>query len=251
MNKIYNTSKSRFIAYNQYKSKKKNAPYVIFLHGLMSSMESTKALYTETHCINQGYNFIRFDNFGHGQSSGKFLEETIGSWFSGLEMVLNQLVPDSTILVGSSMGAWLALLAGLKIPNKINGIVCTAPAIDFTEEAIWHKLPPLKQEQMKKEGMIEITGNGTCNNHVYPISYQLINEARSHLLLGANLIKIDCPVQLIHGILDDDVPYTNSTQLFEKITSQNIVLKLIKDGDHRLTNIKHLKIISNAIDEIL
>src|SRR5438874_46523 len=107
MYKIYHTDKSKFIAYKHYKSNKKNMPTIIFLHGLMSDMTGTKACYLESYCQNRNYNFIAFDNFGHGKSTGDFLSETIGSWLLGVQLVLDQLVENDCIIVGSSMGGWL------------------------------------------------------------------------------------------------------------------------------------------------
>ncbi len=248
MNKLYSTNKNRFIAYNIYKNNKKTTPYIIFLHGLMSDMNGIKSMWLEDYCRQREYNFIRFDNFGHGQSSGTFINETIGSWLNGLELILTELTNGHVILVGSSLGGWLALLASLKFPEKIVGLVCIAPAPDFTEEAIWQKLPPDKQEQMQLEGYL-VVGGHNCKQK-YPLSYQLISEARNHLLLNKDSIELNCPVHLIHGMLDNDIPYTISQRLLQKITTPNIVLKLIKDGDHRLSRPLDLEVITNSLSEI-
>lgn len=108
-------------------------PHVMFLHGLMSNMNGTKAVFLENYFKQHDYNFIAFDNFGHGKSSGNFLDETIGSWLTGVELVLNKLIIQPTIIIGSSMGAWLAILAAIKFPSKICGLIALAPALDFTE----------------------------------------------------------------------------------------------------------------------
>ena len=250
MNKIYNTEKDKFITYNQYKSNKKNSPYVIFLHGLMSNMEGIKAKYIENYCKSLNYNFLKFDNFGHGMSSGEFIAETIGSWLNGLELILEQLADQPVILVGSSMGGWLSLLAAIKFPDKVHSILCLAPAPDFTEESIWQKLPSFMQEQMQQKGWIDIS-SADYKSHTYSISYALITEARNHLLLTKNNIEIKCPVHLIHGIMDKDVPSAVSTRLFEKLTCKNVVLKLIKDADHKLSRPQDLKVIANSIEEII
>lgn len=249
MNKIYHTHIEQYIAYNKYKSNKKKAPYVIFLHGLMSGMEGTKALYLEEYCKKKEYNFIRFDNFGHGKSSGDFLDETIGSWLLGLEIVMNNIVESPPILVGSSMGGWISLLYGLKYPEKIKGIVGIASAVDFTENVIWRKLPPLLQTKMQNEGWLEVKLEDCTES--YPISYKLIEEARNHLLFSFDSIQINLPVHLVHGIKDADVPYNVSMQIMEKLSSQNVVLKLIKDGDHRLSRPDDLEIIANSIENLI
>lgn len=252
INKLYDVSKdkTRFITYNIWQNNKKNTVYIIFLHGLMSNMQGKKALYLEQYCQQKKYNFIKFDNFAHGQSSGIFLKETISSWFKGLELVINELTEEhKLILIGSSMGGWLSLLAGLKFPNKILGQICIAPAPDFTEKLIWQKLPPPLQDQLKRQGWLEIKGSN-CHSK-YPISYKLIEDARSYLLLDKTSLDLAQPVHLIHGMLDVDVPADISMQLFQMIKNPNAVLKLIKDGDHRMSRNSDLLIISNSLEEIL
>ncbi|WP_316354847.1 alpha/beta hydrolase [Candidatus Trichorickettsia mobilis] len=251
MKKIYNNADdTQFIVYNQIKSNQKNTITIIFLHGLMSDMHGTKALYLENYCIKAGYNFIRFDNFGHGNSSGNFTEQTISSWIGGLEMILNQLVTDNQIvLIGSSMGGWLSLLYAIKNPHNLLGIICISAAPDFTEELIWKKLPLIQQTKMQKDGVLEVSGN--CCDTKYPISYKLVHEARNHLLLDGKTIAIDCPTHLIHGLKDLDVPYHISVKLMEKIAGDTIVLKLVKDADHRLARPTDLEIIANSINEII
>ena len=249
MHKLYNTDNNRFIAYNIHKSIKKNAPSVVFLHGLMSSMEGNKALFYMNYCKQHDYNVVIFDNYGHGKSSGNFLEETMGSWLDGLEFVLNKLVKQPVILIGSSMGAWLAILAALRVPEKISGLMCLAPAVDFTERLIWQKLNELEKKRMQEEKWIEVRGSD-CQDK-YPISYQLIDEARGHLVLNTSSITLDKPVHLIHGMLDKDVPYTLSTQLAEKISSSAVVVKIIKDGDHRLARKSDFAIMANSLEELI
>ncbi|WP_375332456.1 MULTISPECIES: alpha/beta hydrolase [unclassified Candidatus Tisiphia] len=248
MHKIYNTEKKRFITYNHHKSSKKNMPLVIFLHGLMSGMNGKKAIFLENYCKKRDYNFITFDNFGHGESSGRFLDETIGSWLTGVELVLNKLVVQPAIIIGSSIGGWLAILAAIKFPSKVCGLVCIAPALDFTE-TIWQNLTEMQKTQMQQQKYLEVGGRN-CNDK-YPISYQLILEARNHLLLNANSIKLKGAIHLIHGMLDEDVPYTISNNLVEKITSDMVVVKLIKDGVHTLVRESDLAIIANSLEEII
>lgn len=255
MNKLYdNQNIHKFIVYNRHKSNKKARYDIIFLHGLMTDMHGTKAMYIKDYCINNNLNFIGFDNFGHGKSSGNFIDQTIGSWLHGIEMVLNNLVIQPVILVASSMGAWIALLAAIKLnQNRSNinicGIICIAPALDFTHDIIWDNLSSVQKKQMQDNGSIEIT-NSKCT-HAYPISYNLITEAEKHLLLKHDLIQLNCNVHLIHGMLDEDINYSISLKLLNKITSNKTVLKLIKDGDHKLSRISDLHVITNSINEII
>ena len=249
MNKIYTTNRNKFIYYNHYKSNKKNIPHIIFLHGLMSNMEGTKAQFIENYCKVKDYNFTKFDNFGHGKSSGKFVEETISSWTRGLELVLQELASSPVVLIGSSMGAWVALLTAIKYPERIKSLICPSPAPDFTEDSIWKKLPIPKQQEMQRAGVLRVSG-AECGSG-YLISYNLIEDARNHLLLKSESININCPVHLIHGLLDSDIPPSVSIQLQNKIASSNVVLKLIKDGKHNLSRKCDLEIIVNSLEEIL
>ncbi|MGX6959936.1 MAG: alpha/beta hydrolase [Rickettsia endosymbiont of Pentastiridius leporinus] len=248
MHKLYNRTQDKFIVYNNCRIINTNIPPVIFLHGLMSSMHSTKALYLIDYCKKNNYNFTIFDNFGHGEASGAFADQTISDWLEGLELVLDKLIYDKTIIIGSSMGGWLALLTALKFPNKVKGLVCLAPAPDFTED-IWQNLSTENKDKMQKEGVLEI-GSRSCN-YTYPISYKLVEDAKKYLLLTKNEINIDVPVHLIHGMLDEDVPHNISLKLLEKITSKQVVTKLIKDGIHNLSREEDLQVMTNSLEEII
>lgn len=248
MHKLYNRTQDKFIVYNNYRNNNTNIPPVIFLHGLMSSMHSSKALYLIDYCKKNNYNFTIFDNFGHGEASGTFADQTISDWLEGVELVLDKLIDDKAIIVGSSMGGWLALLIALKFPAKISGLICLAPAPDFTEN-IWQNISAEEQIKMQREGVLEISGR-SCE-YKYPISYKLIEDAKNHLLLTKNKIDIDVPVHLIHGMLDEDVPYHISLKLLAKITIDQIVLKLIKDAKHNLSREEDLQTISNSLEEII
>lgn len=248
MHKLYTRTQDKFVVYNNYRIVNTNIPPVIFLHGLMSGMHSSKALYLIDYCKKYNYNFTVFDNFGHGNAAGQFKNETISSWLEGVARVLDELIDDQAIIVGSSMGGWLALLAALNFPDKVKGLICLAPATDFTQD-IWHNLSPEDQSRIQKESVLEISGK-SCE-YKYPISYKLIEDAKKHLLLTKHEIDINIPVHLIHGMLDEDVPYEISLKLLEKITSKQMVLKLIKDGKHHLSREEDLKVMTNSLEEII
>lgn len=250
MRKLYSSEiKNEFIVYDDDKNAAENVPTIVFVHGLMSSMNSSKARYLMDYCKKKHYRFIVFDNFGHGASSGNFVDQTIGSWLRGLQLVLDKLIKgNKAILVGSSMGGWVALLAALYAPEKVKALVGLATAVDFTE-GIWSKLTLKQKQEIKEQGIIKITGN-TCND-IYPISYNLIVEAQKHLLLVHDKIELNIPLHLIHGKLDNEVPYEHSLQLMDKITSKQITLKLIKDAEHHLSREVDLEVISNSLDEII
>jgi pimeloyl-ACP methyl ester carboxylesterase len=156
-------------------------------------------------------------------------------------------VTQDVILIGSSAGGWTALLGALH-HKKVRGVICIAPAPDFTED-IWNKISEADREIMKNQGWVGVRGDN-CHEP-YPISYQLIEEAKQHLLLAKDVIQIDCPVHLIHGMKDRDVPHANSLELLEKIRSENVVLKLIKDGDHSLSSPQFMRIIVASLEEML
>ncbi|AAU03813.1 alpha/beta hydrolase [Rickettsia typhi] len=248
MHKLYNKTQDKFIVYDNYRIINTNIPSVIFLHGLMSSMQSTKAIYLIDYCKKNNYNFIVFDNFGHGNAYGQFEDQTISDWLEGVALILDKLIETEAILIGSSMGGWLALLAALRFPDKIKCLICVAPALDFTEN-IWQNISLNDQNKMKKEGIIEVSSEN-CQ-HKYPISYKLIEDAKKHLLLRKQQIEINIPVHIIHGMLDKNVPYNVSVKLLEKITSKQIVMKLIKDGNHNLSRKEDLKVIANSLEEMI
>lgn len=247
MYKLYTTSENQIIAYKYYKSKKKTNITIIFLHGLLSDIESSKATSLYNYCAAKDISFVAFDNFGQGKSSGNFIEQSMESWLNGLDVVLHQIATGDVILIGSSAGAWTALL-GSMFYNRVKGLICIAAAPDFTE-MIRSSLIQKDLEILDQMGLIEITNDS--DYAPIPISHKLIEESKKHLLLNLEKIKISCPVYLIHGMQDKTVPYEVSLKLLEKISSEQIVLKLIKDGDHSLSAPTFMKIIYNSLDEIL
>jgi pimeloyl-ACP methyl ester carboxylesterase len=250
MNILYTENKDKFIAYHKLKPSKRKAYSIVFHHGLMSDMNGSKALAVEEYCKSQGYGFIRFDNFGHGKSSGEFVQQTISDWLEGLNLVLDQLIDGPVILVGSSMGAWITMLKTLNSPEKIAGMVCISAAPDFTEELMWDKMTHGEQKQLVDSGYAKITGSSPDCNYTYPISYKLIEDARKHLLLNKDKINITRPVHFIHGMQDIDVPYSISERVVSKIASDNVVLKLIKSANHSLSRPEDLRVICHSLEEI-
>lgn len=249
---LYDKTRENFIAYHMHYSSKKKAPCIIFHHGLMSNMNGTKAVHIEEYCKENDYNFIRFDNFGHGNSSGNFTNQTITSWLAGLNLVIDKLTNHAPILlIGSSMGGWITMLRAIKSPDNLIGMIGISSAPDFTEELIWDKLTEAEKETLMHKGIVEIIGEDSKCNQIYPMNLDLITDARNYLLLNKKHIEIKCPVHLIHGTKDTDVPFTISMRAYEKITSEEIILKLIKNANHSLSRTKDLQIICNSIKEIL
>lgn len=251
MNILYSKNKQKFISYHKLNALKKKAPSIIFHHGLMSNMNGAKALYIEDYCKEKGYNFIKFDNFGHGNSSGKFIDQTITSWLEGLSLVIDNLCDGPFILVGSSMGGWITMLKSMEKPQKIIGMIAISAAPDFTEELMWNKITKEQQADLIKNGLTNITGSDSNCNNTYPVSYQLIIDGRKYLLLNKKSIDISCPVHLIHGMKDIDVPYSISERAAATIIANEIILKLIKGANHSLSRQEDLIVICNSIEEIL
>ena len=226
------TDDGEYIAYHQLNSKLNRAVGIIFLSGFKSDMTGTKATALEQFCYEQELGYVRFDYSGHGRSSGNFIDGTIGRWRQDVLTVIDNLAFKHTILVGSSLGGWLMLLAAMARPQKVKGLIGIAPAPDFTETLIWDKLKKSEKADLVENGVIHLPSEYCSDN--YPITYKLIEEAREHLLLG-HKIPIHCPVTLLHGMKDKDVPYTVSLQLAEQLKSEQVKLVLLKDGDHRMS----------------
>ena len=238
-------SEGRRLAYHLTEGK---LPGVVFLGGFNSDMTGTKAIHLEAFCQRMGVRFLRFDYSGHGQSSGNFADGTIGTWKRDALDMLDTIAPGKNILVGSSMGGWLTLLAALERPENVVGLVGIASAPDFTETLIWRPSTVMQKEQWHKEGVIHIPD--CYGKKPYPITYKLIEEGRNHLLL-TDKILLDIPVRLIHGMKDGDVPFQVSMQLAERLASTDIIVTLIKDAVHRLSEPEQLEIIEKTVNSLV
>ncbi|WP_235830191.1 alpha/beta fold hydrolase [Algihabitans albus] len=207
-------------------------PGVVFLSGYMSDMTGTKATWLEGQCRARGQAFLRFDYLGHGQASGAFEDGTIGRWTADTVAALDALTKGPQILVGSSMGGWLMLLAALARPDRIAGLVGIAAAPDFTEELMWRRFSPEIRATLARDGLYREPS--PYGDQPYTITRRLIEEGRDHLLLGS-AIPLACPVRLLHGMADPDVPYQMSLRLAEALASEDVEVSLVKDGDHRMS----------------
>lgn len=222
-------------------------PGVMFCGGFRSDMTGSKALALEDRCRRAGQAFIRFDYTGHGQSSGHFQDGTIGDWLRDALAVLDQATEGPQILVGSSMGGWIAALAALARPERVAGLVGVAAAADFTEDLIWDRLSDDQRLQILQDGLL--LRPSAYVEEPDPISRRLIEEARDHLLLG-DPVAITAPVRLIHGMADQDVPWRQSLRLAERIIGPDVRLVLVKDGGHRLSRPEDLALIASEIDRL-
>ena len=224
-----------------------SGPEVLFLGSFASDMTGTKALFLEAHCQSAGRAFTRFDYRGRGASSGRFEDGTIGGWLADATAVLDRVVEGPAVLVGSSMGGWLMLLLALARPERVKGLVGVASAPDFTER--------LLRPGLSVDALAELRDKGLCRlpsayGEPLPITARLLDEGRDHLLLDGP-IAIGCPVHLLHGQEDPDVPWRMSLELAGRLLSRQVTLELIKDGDHRLSRDGDLRRIASALDRIV
>ena len=222
-------------------------PGVIFLGGFMSDMEGTKAVALETHCQKQGRAYLRFDYQGHGQSSGAFTDGTIESWSEDALYAIDQLTSGPQILVGSSMGGWIMMLVALARPSRIAGLVGIAAAPDFTESLMWKRFPTEIKKILIRDKIYYQPSE--FSESPYPITLNLIENGRKHLLLQEPL-DIRCPVHLLQGIKDESVPRQHAIEISRALLSDCITVTLIKSGDHRLSRDADLKKILTALDNL-
>ncbi len=210
----------------------KRGPGLVFLGGFASDMTGTKALALEAHARASGQDFLRFDYLGHGASSGRFEDGTIGRWADDAIAAIDVLTEGPQILIGSSMGGWIMLLAALARPERIAGLVGVAAAPDFTEALMWRRFTPEVRAALERDGVYRQPSD--YGEEPYVITMKLIVEGRKHLLMDAP-IPIACPVRLIHGGADPDVPWKLSLELMERLASSDVEVTLVKGGGHRLS----------------
>lgn len=224
------------------------APGVIFLGGFTSDMTGAKATALERWCRERGQRFIRFDYSGHGASSGQFADGTIGRWRDEALAVLDRLTEGPQVLVGSSMGAWIMLLAALARPQRIAGLLGVACAADFTGYLLWDQLDEAWRERLQRNGLIRLP---SPYGEPYLITWRLIEEARQHGLLDRPELPIQAPVRLIHGLMDRSVPWRTSLTVLEKLQAADARLILVKDGEHTLSRDQDLRLLLQTLEELL
>jgi pimeloyl-ACP methyl ester carboxylesterase len=212
------------------------APGLFWLSGYKSDMKGTKAEALAHWATQTGRACTRFDYSGHGESSGAFTDGTIGRWLEDATAVFEACSRGPQILVGSSMGGWLALL-----------LVLIAPAVDFTEELMWRRFTPAIKQELEEKGVWERPSE--YSPEPYMITRALIEEGRSHLLLGG-MIETGCPVRILQGVEDPDVPWQHAVELVSRLASDDVVLTLVKDGDHRLSRTEDIERLIAAVAEL-
>lgn len=219
---------ARRIAYRHVDGK---GPCVVWLGGFKSDMKGTKAEALSAWAEREGRAFLRFDYSGHGESEGDFEDGTISRWAEEAAAAID-LAGPRPILVGSSMGGWISLLALRRMAEPATGLVLIAPAPDFTEALMW----PAFSEEIRATIMSEgrWVRPSAYDEGGYPITRALIEDGRANLVLGG-LVETGCPVHILQGMEDPDVPWRHAMLLAEKIARDDVVVTLIKDGDHRLS----------------
>jgi pimeloyl-ACP methyl ester carboxylesterase len=228
------------------------SPGLIWLGGFKSDMTGTKALALEAWAVEHGRACVRFDYSGHGESGGSFIDGTIGRWLEESVAVFEQFCRGPQIVIGSSMGGWMALLLAREIakregcPASLAGLVLIAPAPDFTEQLMWNGFSPEVQEEIQTKG---VWMRPSQYGDPYPITRALIEEGRNHLLLGS-AIDVGCAVRILQGAQDPDVPWQHAFALAHRLPTEDVVLTMIQDGDHRLSRPQDIARIIAAVAEI-
>jgi pimeloyl-ACP methyl ester carboxylesterase len=228
------------------------APGLFWLGGFKSDMQGTKAVALDDWAGENGRGCIRFDYSGHGESGGDFTAGTIGRWLEESAAVFEGFAKGPQVLIGSSMGGWLALLLSREIKRRgagavsVAGLVLIAPAVDFTEELMWKRFSPEVKRQIETEGSWQRPSR--YSEAAYPITRGLIEEGRKHLLLGG-LIEPGCPVRILQGVKDPDVPWQHAVELSSRLARDDVVLTLVKDGDHRLSRPEDIERLIAAVAE--
>jgi pimeloyl-ACP methyl ester carboxylesterase len=233
----------------------KKSPGIVWLGGFMSDMTGTKAQALDSWAEENGRACLRFDYSGHGESGGDFKQGTIGRWLEECVAVYARFAQGPQVIVGSSMGGWLALLLAARLRElkgsapqntPLAGMVLIAPAVDFTEELMWKNFPAAIKREIEEKGVW--LRPSQYAEGPYPITRGLIEEGRKHLLLGG-LIETRCPVHILQGVQDPDVPWRHAVELVSRFARDDVVLTLIKDGDHRLSRPEDIERLLSAVKE--
>jgi len=229
------------------------SPGLFWMSGYSSDMMGTKAQALSDWAERNGRACVRFDYSGHGESEGVFADGTIGTWLAESLAVFDACCRGPQIVIGSSMGGWLALLLVRALRQRagtpaasVAGLVLIAPAIDFTEELMWKRFTPEIRRELEEKGVWRLPSDYAPEPYV--VTRRLIEEGRSHLLLGGT-IETGCPVRILQGVEDRDVPWGHAVELVSRLACDDVVLTLVKDGDHRLSRPEDIERLIRAVAE--
>lgn len=247
---------NRLIAYQRDAATRKELPGLIWLNGFTSTMMSTKVTALAGWCAARGLGLTRFDHLGHGESTGEMTAGTISRWLADATAVFDQLTEGPQILVGSSMGGWLAMLLlrqhlaelAPEQESRIKGLMMIAPALDLTEDLIWQKMDETARRRLLDEGFIirpEQHGGSPM-----PITREFIEDGRRHLLGNAGFAP-RCPVRVLQGRSDEIVPWQHALRVMDVLEENDCEFLLIKDGDHRLSRPSDIVRLTETINGIL
>ena len=222
-------------------------PCVVFLGGLKSDMQGTKAVFLEEWARREGRAFLRFDYSGHGESSGDFTDGCIGDWAQDTLAAVTALTTGKIVPVGSSMGGWQSLLLCRAMPERIAGLVTIAAAPDFTEDGYWASFTDAQKQQLETEGRVELPSDYM---EPYIITNRMIEDGRKQLVLRSAL-DLPFPVRFLQGTADTAVSVATAVKLLEHATGPDMQLQLVKDADHRFSDDRCLGLMQAAVQEVL
>jgi len=247
---FHKTDDGQKLAFSQVNGDKniKNLPGVVFLSGLKSDKEGTKAIFLSQWAEKNNRDFLRFDYRGHGASSGTFEETSISDWLEDTKSIILSLTSGPQILVGSSLGGWIALLFAQLYPQKVAGIIGIAAAPDFTAKYAINNLTKDQRRELKTTGKLSF--DSEYFEEPLVITQKLIEDGNQHLILTKNQC-IDCPVRLFHGSLDEDVPLSTSINILKSLSSVDMQLQIIKGIDHRFSTPECLELIKETVEQML
>jgi pimeloyl-ACP methyl ester carboxylesterase len=221
-------------------------PGLVWLGGFHSDMNGTKAQAVAAFAARESRASVRFDYFGHGASSGHFPDGTITRWRDDALAVFDELTEGPQVLIGSSMGGWMASLVAAARSERIAAVVLLAPAPDLTEELMWKRMPPEVREVITTRGSWFYQPE---NEEGYPISRALIESGRENLVLGRK-VAVDGPVRILHGTADTDVPWQLGAKLLD-VYQGDVTFTLVKGADHRLSSEANLHLLEQTLTAVL
>lgn len=240
----FTTPQGRKIAYHLTRG---DGPGVVFLGGLKSDMQGTKATHLEAWARARGQGFLRFDYSGHGESSGAFEEGCIGDWAEDAEAAISALTEGRQVFVGSSMGGWISLLMARRMPERMAGLVTIAAAPDFTEDSMWANFTDAQRAEMAETGRVALPSD---YGEPYIITQRMIDDGKQQLVLRSPL-SLPVPVRFLQGTADKDVDMSVALRLLDHAEGPDMRLTLVDGADHSFSTPPCLELITRSIEEVL